>query len=558
MLFVHLLLIFFLADCTASPYSILDPAYFADLLGEDLSWAKENIPLFQSSNKTLEAVYYFRWRLYRSHIHPTNRTDRIDWVVTEFSPQVPNSPVYNTINCAAGHHLAEGGWMRNTEFMDSYTRWWASGEPQYHYYYWPATAILRNYERGAASAQLLHAVVPSLVRMFALYANGTLPDNDRVASGFNAPNDCLWNFPGNEGQEKTLSGPGCRTLVQSLMFGEASALARLCAAIGDAAGADAMQAEAVRWRRRVLALWNPELRSFDTLRLRNASAPRGEFAGVRELASLSSPWFFGAVPAASAGAYAASWEAAFDPLGFAAPFGLRTAERRAKGYSCDLPRSQRYWRAPCCYWSGPMWPFETSKLISAAVRVLNQPDRGEAVPAITGARLWSMLWQYTQAHTSQWRVRDVTTDGFVGNLSSSPLGRWLFNGTGELWLAESGCADGGDDDQGLDGPAWTDDATRGYRYNHATFVDLVLSGVVGLQPHSNGTLVVNPLVPAEVLPWWAADGIALHGHIVAVAFDADGTRYKRQPGLSIWVDGKLALTSPQIGRVSIQLDTPRW
>ena len=66
-----------------SPYSLLNPSAFTHILGEDFAWAIENIPLWQSSNATLDAVYYFRWRTFKSHIHPTGRTDGIDWVVTE-------------------------------------------------------------------------------------------------------------------------------------------------------------------------------------------------------------------------------------------------------------------------------------------------------------------------------------------------------------------------------------------------------------------------------------------------------------------------------------------
>jgi hypothetical protein len=78
------------------------------------------------------------------------------------------------------------------------------------------------------------------------------------------------------------------------------------------------------------------------------------------------------------------------------------------------------------------------------------------------------------------------------------------DGLGELWVAENGCGDEQWTKQpNLGGPAWTDGATNGYRYNHTSYMDLVLSGVVGLQPKSNGTPVVNPLVPAAVLPWWA-------------------------------------------------------
>ena len=150
-----------------------------------------------------------------------------------------------------------------------------------------------------------------------------------------------------------------------------------------------------------------------------------------------------------------------------------------------------------------------------AIAVLNDYPAG-AVPALNAGRLWTMLWQYAQVHTDVWRVIDVQTGNFIANLSANAVtAKNLFNGTGDMWLAESGCADGGDPAAGLDGPAWTDDAGEGYRYNHATFNDLVLSGAAGLQPHANGTLVVNPLLSGgdddSLLSWWAVDGVALHG-----------------------------------------------
>jgi len=72
------------AAAPASPYYLLKPSAFAAPLGEDAAWAATNIPLFECANSTLELAYYFRWRTYRSHIHATNRTDNMPWVVTEF------------------------------------------------------------------------------------------------------------------------------------------------------------------------------------------------------------------------------------------------------------------------------------------------------------------------------------------------------------------------------------------------------------------------------------------------------------------------------------------
>jgi hypothetical protein len=508
------------------PYYLLKPETFATPLGDDLAWASENIPLFESANSTLDLVYYFRWRTYKSHIHPTNcssakvppgaiqpskkcfnRTDGIDFVVTEFSPNVGwADPHYNTINCAAGHHMLEGGWLRQPTYMDSYTRWWVTSEARHNYYYWFATALLQNFYHNGNVA-LLKEVVPAYKLQFAQYATGALPGN-HGASDFSSEHDCLWNEPGNEGQEQSISGSGCRTLIQSVMYGEASALAELCTAIGDTAGAAEMAAEAEKWQRRVLALWNKKIDSFDTLRMPHpalaacsafktkASCPsprcvfsaagqctprpppppppppgpvpgyellpalNGSFccdqspcvkghstflyqggvdeghcfgmcmhkstckyvtfhsdvsgghwcfnaeycnttnpydgkapakpppaqmalthtwqkqpktttttttaaaataappaaaalAGVRELASLSSPWYFMAVPKANASAYAASWTTAFDPMGLGAQYGLRTAEKRHPKYFCDKKRPGA--GGGCCNWSGPMW-----------------------------------------------------------------------------------------------------------------------------------------------------------------------------------------------------------
>ena len=254
-----------------APYYLLQPADFRGVLGEDAPWALDNIPLFEAANATLQEVYYFRWRSFKSHIHPTGRdpADGIDWVITEFSPNVGWAGKYNTINCAAGHHMTEGGWLRNRSVTDSYSRWWTTDEARHNYYYWWATAARRNYGKSGDAA-LLRATVPAYKAQFLQYARGQLP---AANAGFSAEHDCLWNAPGNEGQENSLSGDGCRTLVQSMMFGEADALAELCAAIGDAAGEAEMGAEAARWQRRVLRLWNANLSSFDTLRFAYSPPP---------------------------------------------------------------------------------------------------------------------------------------------------------------------------------------------------------------------------------------------------------------------------------------------
>ena len=468
----------------AAPYAVLDPASFAPLLGDDLAWAASTAPLFEASDAALTRAFALRLRVLRSHIHETGLADPgLRLVITEFSPDVPWAGLANTIPCAAGHHLAEARWLRNTSVAESYSRWWVSNVEgvRHNYYSWLLTAVRdRLRVEGAAALPLVASLLPNASAILRSYARGELPQN----AGFVAAADCLWNAPGNEGQENSISGSGCRPLTQSMLYSESQALSELCAAAGNDTCAAEFAAEAARWRARTLALWNPELASFDTLRIASPdppppsppppmprgyalmpllnnsfccdqspcvggqstflfsgevppaqcaalcsadarcsfatvsaagwcmnaqfcnatnpfagsqawtfarnSAPRAwpraaapyqpraaappAFAGVRELASLSSPWLFGAVPAENASLYAPSWAAAFDPEGLLGQFGLRTAERRHPQFSCAA--------SGCCAWNGPSWPFETSKLIRAAIDVLQDGALAAQVPQL--------------------------------------------------------------------------------------------------------------------------------------------------------------------------------
>jgi hypothetical protein len=526
------------AVAAGPPFYVLDPAAFAPLLGSDHAWAvgPAGPPLFEASDANLTTAYIFRFRVLKSHIHNNTGTDDpgLQYVITEFSPNVPWAGRANTIPCAAGHHLTDARWLRSTAVAESYSRWWVSGlqgvRPNY-YSFW-ATAVRRRLQvEGAAALPLISVLLPNASAMLDLFGNGTHPPG----SAFSANHDCMFNVPGNEGQERTISGPGCRPLVQALLFGEADALSELCAAAGDAACASRWAAAAAQWRARVLVLWNPALASFDTLRLRNASDPGGAFSGVRELGSLSSPWFFGAVPPDAAAAYGPGWAAAFDPQGFLGPFGLRTAEARHPEYKCPLPGC-----SGGCYWSGPVWPFETSKLLRAGVDVLQSPLLAPAVPQLSRAGWWQLMGQYTAMHAAGvWKITNYTKAAPNATADPAALARdgFLLDGLGAAWVGELGCAEDG---------AWTDDPAKGFLYEHSTYADLVLSGVAGLAPAAWApgrpapppSLTVAPLQPADgALAWWCADGVRVGGRVVTVLWDADGSRYGRGAGLRVLVDG---------------------
>ena len=76
--------------------------------------------------------------------------------------------------------------------------WWTTDEARHNYYYWWASAMRRNFAKTADVA-LLRATVPAYKSQFLQYAAGQLPSSN---AAFSSEHDCLWNRPGNEGQEQ--------------------------------------------------------------------------------------------------------------------------------------------------------------------------------------------------------------------------------------------------------------------------------------------------------------------------------------------------------------------
>jgi hypothetical protein len=80
---------------------------------------------------------------------------------------------------------------------------------------------------------------------------------------------------------------------------------------------------------------------------------------------------------------------------------------------------------------------------------------------------------------------------------------------------------------------------RGKDYNHSTFCDLVISGLVGLRPRADRVVAVDPLLPEGSWDWFCLDRIPYHGVMLTVLWDRDGSRYGRGAGLRILADDRL-------------------
>ena len=93
---------------------------------------------------------------------------------------------------------------------------------------------------------------------------------------------------------------------------------------------------------------------------------------------------------------------------------------------------------------------------------------------------------------------------------------------------------------------------RGKDYNHSTFCDLVISGLVGLRARSDDTVEVNPLAPKS-WDYFCLDPVRYHERWLTILWDRSGTRYGRGKGLHVLADGKEIASADSLQRVTAAL-----
>jgi hypothetical protein len=96
-------------------------------------------------------------------------------------------------------------------------------------------------------------------------------------------------------------------------------------------------------------------------------------------------------------------------------------------------------------------------------------------------------------------------------------------------------------------------AVRGRDYNHSSYCDLIISGLIGLRPRPDDVVEVNPLVPADTWDWFCLDNVLYHGHFITILWDKTGRRYGKGIGLIIFADGSEIARSDVLARVTAQL-----
>ena len=220
--------------------------------------------------------------------------------------------------------------------------------------------------------------------------------------------------------------------------------------------------------------------------------------------------------------FASAWKQLLDPQGFYAPFGLTTTEQRAAGFKVAYSGHE-------CQWNGPSWPYATSVTLVGLANLLNGPPQSGIGPDA----YFKVLRDYALSH------RLHTPDGVVVPWIDENLNPF----TGD-WIART--------------LLQQRDATipeRGKDYNHSTFCDLVISGLVGLRARTDDILEVNPLAPAG-WEYFCLDHVRYHDRWLTIVWDKTGMRYGKGKGLQVFADGQRVAAADSLQRVRGKLPEP--
>jgi hypothetical protein len=416
---------------------------------------------------------------------------------------VPWAGKYNTINCAAGHHFYEGRWLHDGRYLDDYARFWfrGGGDPR-SYSFWAADAYYARHLVRPDRA-LVTGLLDDLRGNFASWE-----ETHRDSKGL------FWQVDDRDGMEMGIGGTGYRPSINAYMFGDAHATAELAALAGQPELAARFRAEAERIKQLVQdRLWDPEARFFKTIR-------RGETAhvDVRELIGYT-PWYFGLPDPA----YAVAWQQFMDPQGFYAPYGPTTAEQRH-------PRFRVAYEGHECLWDGPSWPYATAQALTGLARLLHTQEQD----AVDRRAYFDVLRIYTQSH------RFVGDDGRMVSWIDEDInpytGDWIARTRLKTWENGTWSAAKGGRERGKD-------------YNHSTYCDLVITGLVGLRPRAGDAIEVDPLLPPHLWDYFCLDHVPYHGRTLSILWDRSGERFGRGPGLRLYADGEEIARRPELGRL---------
>jgi len=530
----------FCLNCTGNTPVIDHNKLAAQYFIEDTQWYLNNIPFFECSDKQIEEVYYYRWKLYKAHVR--NVGEEYGYVITEFINDVSwDIDPYCSINCGTAHHIYEGRWLKNNRYLDGYIDYMYRGGGNRHD---------RQYSEGIADA----VYARYLVNSDSAFVEGQLGMMEQVYKQwddkFDSSKKLYFTRPISDGSEYTISaidasggikgefggspyttdgvavydkgaqgafwdGEAFRPTINSYMYGNALAISRVSTLKGDTALSRIYLNKANSLKTNLQgSLWNSSFAHFtDRYKVDNKYVHYWDFISGRELAGFV-PWMYNMPD--NTPAYNNAWKYLIDTTKFMGNFGLRTVEP-------SYPWYMKYFKLrngrPDCQWNGASWPFQTAQVLTAMANLLDNYTQDIIKPA----DYLKVLRLYTGQH--------YYNDGEKNILNLQ-----------EDYNPETGQPITYGRDYGS------------HHYNHSTYNDLVITGLCGIRPSEGNALTIHPLTDSTI-QYFCLEDVMYHGHTLTLAYDADGSKYKLGKGLTVIVDGKKVSVKETNGKYEVAIGT---
>ena len=480
-----------------------DDELFATYIPNSESYAflTANIPRFECPDKQMEEIYYFRWWTFRKHIRQTPE----GFIITEFLPDVPWAGKYNAISCSGMHQFNEGRWLHDSKYLNAYATYWLRQGGSVRSYSFPIAFSIYNQYLVTHDHTVAVDLLPELIANFESYQR----------ERYDASRGLFWQIDDRDGMEVSVCGSGYRATINSYMSAEAQAIAQIARLAQYAESRQYIDKSAQIQANMINTLWDEEAGFFKVL-------PRGEDATLCDARELHgyTPWCFNLVGDVK---YARAWKYLMDSSHFYAPYGPTTAEQCHPGFSIAYEGHE-------CQWNGPSWPFATSVTLTGLANLLNSRQQDY----ITKEDYFNLLQCYTKSH--HLTKEDGTIVPWIDENLNPFTGDWISRTRLKTW--ENG--------------SWSEakgGVERGKDYNHSTYCDLIINGLIGVRTQADNSIVVNPLIPDGVWDYFCLENVLYHGQKITVVYDKTGTKYNKGKGLSLFINGVRKASSQHLAPV---------
>lgn len=509
-----ILVLLLISACGTAPEkipSVNEQVLAAKYFDTDAQWYIDNVPFFECSDKQIEEVYYYRWKLYKAHIRNTGPDE---YVITEFINHVPwDREPYCTINAASMHHIYEGRWLKDDRFMNGYiNNLYQQGGNNRRYSESIADASYARYLVNG-DGDFIKNQLDSMIAVYEgwsdhwdsskqLYYIPAMPD---------ATEYTIASIDASGGKDGFEGGDAFRPTINSYMWANAMAISSIAALKGDSAISRKYFDKAAALRKNIEEnLWNDSLQHFtDRLKVNNQFVKFWDFIRGRELAGII-PWYFN-LPSDNP-RFNQAWKHIIDTNQLLGQYGLRTNE---PSYEYYFKQFVYFDGQRGSQWNGPSWPYQSSQAITGMANFLNNYSQD----LISKSDYLKLLRLYTRQH---------------------------YLPDGKINLVENY-------DPNLGGPIvyyyWSN------HYNHSSYNNLVISGLCGIRPSAGDTLTINPLTD-ESIDYFFLDDIRYHGHKISIVYDREGTHYKAGKGLTVYLDGKKVASEQKGGKYAVYIGPP--